>query len=725
MRRSIASARIAMERLEARALFAAGDLDATFGSGGVSILPDPMEPGQSFVEYPRDVAALPGGRLALAVDGIHRYWSPDDRDFISEHGYGIAFVEPGGGINAEMTSSYGGGAWIDALVARPAGDIVLAGGSLGDVMLVRYDRGQFLEPILTDLSAFAPAGVYSSSDAAVDAAVLPDGKLLVAGTFRVAFDGNARDPRDFARPFVLRYNPDLTLDRTFGGGDGVVFSDALPEAFATGMAVLPDGDIAVSATAQDATGGRFALYRFNGDGSVDTAFGGGDGAVTTDVGPGGDAASAVAITTGGKILVAGTAGFGGSATPPVITPDFVVVRYNPDGSPDPTFGGGDGIVVTNFRIDDEGVPTTDHARDLTVLADGRFVVAGSTSGSARGDDPDFAVTRYLPDGSLDPTFGPGGRDGDGKVSVNVGEGWDGGATSEDTGMVVAATPDGKVLVGGNNDGPRYGLSLARLLGDPMPPAGPQTYQAEDARLSGAVVKADHSRYTGTGYADYTNATGDYVEFTVNVPAAGRYALEFRYANGGTTDRPLIMSVNNSDGLAIVNFPPTGSWTTWRTAATQSPLNAGANTIRLIAAGRSGPNLDALTVRPVAATTVYEAEAATLSGPTVGRAHAGYTGAGYADFVRAAGDFIEWDVTAGESRQYVLEFRYANGSTLDRSLRLTVDGAVAQDRRSFAPTGSWSNWRTARVTVTLAAGTHKVRLTAIGRSGPNIDSLTVS
>ena len=55
----------------------------------------------------------------------------------------------------------------------------------------------------------------------------------------------------------------------------------------------------------------------------------------------------------------------------------------------------------------------------------------------------------------------------------------------------------------------------------------------------------HAGYTGTGFADYQgNATG-YVEWTVNVPAAGTYALNIRYGNGGTGDRPMAIAVNGT------------------------------------------------------------------------------------------------------------------------------------------------------------------------------------
>jgi hypothetical protein len=55
----------------------------------------------------------------------------------------------------------------------------------------------------------------------------------------------------------------------------------------------------------------------------------------------------------------------------------------------------------------------------------------------------------------------------------------------------------------------------------------------------------------------------------------------------------------------------------------------------------------------------------------------------------------------------------------------VNGVVAQSRLSFPPTGAWSTWRTVSVTVQLAAGVNKIRLTTVGSNGANLDSLTIT
>jgi len=88
------------------------------------------------------------------------------------------------------------------------------------------------------------------------------------------------------------------------------------------------------------------------------------------------------------------------------------------------------------------------------------------------------------------------------------------------------------------------------------------YEAEDAAASGTVVKSEKPGFTGTGYQDYQNATGDYVEWTVGAAVAGDYTLTFRYANGGSGDRPLEIRLNGNVIEASLSFAPTGAWDEW-------------------------------------------------------------------------------------------------------------------------------------------------------------------
>lgn len=133
-----------------------------------------------------------------------------------------------------------------------------------------------------------------------------------------------------------------------------------------------------------------------------------------------------------------------------------------------------------------------------------------------------------------------------------------------------------------------------------PPAaapGPVTLQAESAATRGGAVetRTNHRGFTGNGYLNFVNPAGDFAEFNVNAATAGRYALTFRYANGGDAARAMGLSVNGTARPGGVTFAATGAWSAWREVTVAVQLTAGANRIRLTATGDSGPNLDSLTV----------------------------------------------------------------------------------------------------------------------------------
>jgi len=124
---------------------------------------------------------------------------------------------------------------------------------------------------------------------------------------------------------------------------------------------------------------------------------------------------------------------------------------------------------------------------------------------------------------------------------------------------------------------------------------------------------------------------------------------------------------------------------------------------------------------------YGAESAVLSGVALGSQHAGYTGEGYVDYLNDANDFVEWTVSVAVAvaGTRTLKFRYANGGTANRPLAISVGGAVLDGSLAFSPTGSWTTWESASLDALLPAGGFvKIRATAIGSSGSNLDCLTV-
>ena len=147
-------------------------------------------------------------------------------------------------------------------------------------------------------------------------------------------------------------------------------------------------------------------------GNLDATFGTA-GKVVTTVGTGDNQGRSVAIQPDGKIIVAGfSRGSGGNN-------HFALVRYNTDGSPDTSFGAG-GIVTTVLTYGG------DRANSVALQSDGKIVVAGR---SLVGSNDQFSLVRYNTDGSLDTSFGVGGKvttaisTGTGSIDAGLGRGY--------------------------------------------------------------------------------------------------------------------------------------------------------------------------------------------------------------------------------------------------------------------------------------------------------------
>ncbi|MGW4963444.1 glycosyl hydrolase family 28 protein, partial [Nonomuraea sp. NPDC004186] len=123
------------------------------------------------------------------------------------------------------------------------------------------------------------------------------------------------------------------------------------------------------------------------------------------------------------------------------------------------------------------------------------------------------------------------------------------------------------------------------------------YEAENATISQGVVESNHAGFSGTGFVNYDNVAGSYVEFAVNAAAAGTATLTLRYANGTTANRAMDIAVNGTVVAAAKPFNGTGAWTTWQSTTVSAQLAAGANTVRATATtANGGPNLDYLEVQ---------------------------------------------------------------------------------------------------------------------------------
>ena len=382
------------------------------------------------------LSALAGG-LVLAA--------PGDLD----HGFATGGVVTTaiGGVPNDLT----------ALVRQPDGALVVAGTTGAgldpdelDVALARYSSGGALDPSFGTGGIVRTFGPFEDTVRAL--ALAADGALLAAGSVAQSAGGD----RELA---LFRYLPGGTLDPSFGTAGRVSTTIGPGNDHAEAIALAPDGRIVVAGvTGND---GDFALARYLVDGALDPSFGRG-GTVTTDIAGGSDVAHAVLVQPDGTIVAAGTAqlGSGGANA-------FALVRYLPNGDLDESFGTG-GIVTTSFGPFDE-------ARALVREPDGRLVAAGS---SFTGEAFEFALARYGLDGTLDESFGDGGR-----VTTPLG-----------TGRALARQSDGKYVVAGEgtSDGaPTFALARYTTAGalDPTFGNGGTTATA-GGRAAALVIQPD-------------------------------------------------------------------------------------------------------------------------------------------------------------------------------------------------------------------------------------------
>ena len=414
---------VLLAALTSSAQAAPGDLDPSFGTGGL-VTTDFGGRG----DFGLAVALQADGKI-VAAGNSSTVGGPFSVNFALARYNTDGSLDPTFGNGGTILTSFGGTVSAAAdVVVQPDGKIVAVGIAGSDFGVARYTANGTLDP------TFGSGGLVTTDfggfDQANGVALQADGKIVVVGPLQGTMG-------------VARYNADGSLDATFGSG-GKVITDASPSF---------DGafDVAVSSTGKIVVGGGTGLYpfgasdfqlvRYNTDGSLDSSFGAG-GIVTTDFG-GSDTIFAIALSLDGEITAAG-------ATKSDSTGDFAVARFNTDGSLDSSFGSG-GKVVTDFSAGSD-----DTGNGVVVQPDGRVTVAGIAGSAPAGTA--FAVVRYTSTGNLDPAFGIGG-----KATAVFGN-------PVNNAFDIAAQPDGKIVVAGGTGDSSRGITdfaLARFLGATM------------------------------------------------------------------------------------------------------------------------------------------------------------------------------------------------------------------------------------------------------------------
>ena len=694
------------ENLESRQLLSSpGDLDATFGTGGKYLPTNPDAP-PAFI-LPTDFAVQGDGKILVSGLGVHDVGTVFR---LTADGQ----VDPTFAGGHVLAASGQGGYWAEALAVAVSsgGRIAVAGqdgpfnGDPNASTIVVYKSDGTIDP------SFDTDGVIDTTQFGagfVDVAFQPDGKIVALGRK------------------LVRFNPDGSLDKTFGGGDGVV------DVSGKRLAIDASGNIDVL--------GFFALFRYTPGGAPDLSFDS-DGVRPNVKG------SDLALAPDGDLLVIGNGGNLDQLT-----------RFNANGSIDDAFGSHGNVFVPS-------------GTSLTVSADHIYV--GSTGGdSLLIPYQDIEVRAYTQAGKPDTSFGNGGG-----ITTDFG-------LTRDHAVGVAIQ-QGKVLALGYADVPLPGgvgtqsePALARYeVSNGVPPPPTQTpfngtpinvtdgvtatqfdkggegvayHDTEPANLGGALRPAEgvDIQSTGDGFNPYVVSfvkAGEWLEYTVNVGQAGAYDIDFvvsHLKNGGRFH----LEVDGQNVTGSLAVPNTGGWTTFRNVTKQNVgLTAGTHVLRLAfdANGDIGyvGNFARMVFRPVTAPGPQapffptpakdgdrvESENYDKGGEgvafhdtdTVNQGDAGYRAGDGVDIQTASdagGLFNVGFLKPGEWLEYTMDFSHTGSFNLDvraasqgpsGSFRVLVDGE-AVGTFSTADTGGWQAYKTlTKSGVNVSAGRHVVR-----------------
>ncbi|HVY97416.1 MAG TPA: hypothetical protein VHA54_10705 [Solirubrobacterales bacterium] len=425
---------------------APGDLDPTFGSGGSArFLPSHEEIAL------RGVAVQPDGKVVLT--GVDQATAGVLVVRLLENGELDPSFGNGGVVTTLFPGGYGEGR---AVAIQPNGRIVVVGQAKGalnsDFLAVRYRANGAPDTTFGGGDGIEIVPVGADEDRAEAVAIGGNGRILLAGESRLPMNAGVEagiavlgtdgkpDPgfgtngvktlnttgvekTDRAGGIAEQADGKIVIaDETGkGGGSGFtvvrLLADGTPDpgfgaagvantpipgapaskGRAADVAVQPDGRIVASGSGFDEveakTDYKFAAVRYLADGKLDPSFGGaGTGIFSQQISPGEESARTLALTPGGKLVLAGR------YAPTPSDSSVAVVRLDPFGVPDPTFGTA-GIALRG--------PTAPFGNNFEAAAlDSRERTVVVSRDYVGGGDTIVEVSRFLGDVLPDQPPGP-------------------------------------------------------------------------------------------------------------------------------------------------------------------------------------------------------------------------------------------------------------------------------------------------------------------------------
>jgi uncharacterized delta-60 repeat protein len=459
-----AAAAVALATLSLASAAGGGALDPSFGEGGkvvtdlgerVDTYSVAIQPGGGIVLLGNVVLLRPDGSIVPGRGGLIsrpvliRYRS----DGTLDAGFG-----EGGHTKVVHGDEFVEGAF-RALALQNDGGIVVGGSVNGDFALVRHRGDGSLD------ATFGNGGIVTTDLGAQDevASVLvqPDGKIIGIGRSQRITVSSRGETIEAPQLALVRFHVDGSVDRSFGDGGRQLLDVG---AYAHAAALAPGGEIVVTGSRSEQ--GTLVLARLTARGRRDPSFSR-DGLVNGRPVRADPGWHRVAVQRDGKIVVIAPRADGNV---------FGLVRFQADGSRDPTFGVGVAIELADLPV-----------RAIYALAldsSGRIVVVGAgTTGFAS-----FVAMRLTPAGRLDPSFGDGGI-----VTTGFGR-------RHEVVRAVALQPDGKIVAAGWAGDHQFpvggGFALARYLPGTcvVPDVARETLAAAGSALERAGCVLDRTAY---------------------------------------------------------------------------------------------------------------------------------------------------------------------------------------------------------------------------------------
>jgi hypothetical protein len=223
-------------------------------------------------------------------------------------------------------------------------------------------------------------------------------------------------------------------------------------------------------------------------------------------------------------------------------------------------------------------------------------------------------------------------------------------------------------------------------------------------------------FSPRGYFRQWDANGHWLEWKLDAPAAGAYAIYLRYSTLYSSPRQVSVNGQVAKGLESFTPPLTGGWGYWAEEKLAAPvtLKAGGNLLRMTSLGGGGVNLTGIRlVGPDDRETMIDAVNFSAQGGGKVEVFAPTRHRSLYNWGDEKGHWLEWTVRAAKEGPYDVVLRCASAEKPAREVRVNGEVVKGLESAPVESSGSWQTWKDVKLParVHLKAGENKLRLTA--------------